>query len=224
MNDVGRNLRRYREEKKLTQDALAEKLHVTRQAVSNWENGKNRPDLDMLEAAAKALDLELTDIIYGKRREYPRFQRKAVIWSAVLGGLTLLALGDALFLAPWLLELRSRTFQMLPYAVNELGLLTLGCVAGGMLIPALLSLLYSLQPKGRTRILLRILPVLMLIPALLTMLFILVPLGLGFLNRIVLFFMTDRTGFRMRLALRILPFLAGACLYPAWVRLRAVGE
>ena len=57
MNDVGKNIRRYREEKKLTQDALAEKLHVTRQAGSNWETGKNQPDLDMLEALAGALDL-----------------------------------------------------------------------------------------------------------------------------------------------------------------------
>ena len=103
MNNVGRNIRRYREEKKLTQDALAEELHVTRQAVSNWENGKNQPDLEMLEAAARALDLELTDLIYGKKQEYPRFQRKAVVWTIVLGTLTLLVLGDRLFLAPRLL-------------------------------------------------------------------------------------------------------------------------
>ena len=39
MNDVGKNIRRYREQQGLTQDALAERLHVTRQAVSNWETG-----------------------------------------------------------------------------------------------------------------------------------------------------------------------------------------
>lgn len=35
---VGRNIRRFREAKGLTQEQLAERLCVTRQAVSNWEN------------------------------------------------------------------------------------------------------------------------------------------------------------------------------------------
>lgn len=36
---VGDNIKRYRSEKSMTQDELAEKLNVTRQAVSNWETG-----------------------------------------------------------------------------------------------------------------------------------------------------------------------------------------
>lgn len=37
-----------RNENKLTQEQLAEKLYVTRQAVSRWENGKTQPDLQTL--------------------------------------------------------------------------------------------------------------------------------------------------------------------------------
>lgn len=36
MNSVGKNIKRLRSEKGITQDQLAERLHVTRQAVSNW--------------------------------------------------------------------------------------------------------------------------------------------------------------------------------------------
>ena len=36
---VGTNIKKFREEKGYRQDDLAEQLHVTRQAVSNWENG-----------------------------------------------------------------------------------------------------------------------------------------------------------------------------------------
>ena len=39
MNVVGRNLKQLRQRAALTQDALAERLHVTRQAVSSWETG-----------------------------------------------------------------------------------------------------------------------------------------------------------------------------------------
>ena len=223
MNDVGKNIRRYREQKGLTQDALAERLHVTRQAVSNWENGKNQPDLEMLAAAAKALDLELTDLIYGKKQEYPRFQRKAVVWTIVLGVLVFLALMDALFLAPWLLELRRRTFNIRPYAVNGLLTLPLGSVAAGMLLPAALSLRRSVEPGKRGRIVLRILSVLLLILVILSAAHLL-PLPFPRLERILLFFLRDRTGFRRRLVLFIFPFLAGLCLYPAWVRLKQTGE
>lgn len=37
MNAVGKNLKQLRQREKLTQDALAERLHVTRQAVSSGD-------------------------------------------------------------------------------------------------------------------------------------------------------------------------------------------
>ncbi|MBQ8383234.1 MAG: helix-turn-helix transcriptional regulator [Clostridia bacterium] len=57
---VGKNIKKAREEKGFTQDALAEQLNVTRQAVSNWENEKTQPDIGMLQKIASAL-LTTTD-------------------------------------------------------------------------------------------------------------------------------------------------------------------
>lgn len=51
---IGGNLKKLRVAQGLTQDQLAEKLHVTRQAVSNWERNVSHPDLDQLEAIAAA--------------------------------------------------------------------------------------------------------------------------------------------------------------------------
>ena len=48
MRDIGKNIRKLRESKGLTQDQLAEKLFVTRQTVSNYETGRTRPDVDMI--------------------------------------------------------------------------------------------------------------------------------------------------------------------------------
>ena len=52
MNAVGKNLKQLRQREKLTQDALAERLHVTRQAVSSWETGKTQPDIETLTTLA----------------------------------------------------------------------------------------------------------------------------------------------------------------------------
>lgn len=55
---IGRELRRLREEKKLTQDALAGLAGVTRLTISNIENGKTEePKRKVLEAVAAALEV-----------------------------------------------------------------------------------------------------------------------------------------------------------------------
>ena len=62
---MARHIRKLRLERGLTQEELAERLHVTRQAVSNWERSAAQPDLDTLQAIAAALGVEVTEVIYG---------------------------------------------------------------------------------------------------------------------------------------------------------------
>ena len=52
---IGTNIKRLREEHKLTQEQLAEKLGVTYQAVSSWEREEYRPDTDKLIKLAAVL-------------------------------------------------------------------------------------------------------------------------------------------------------------------------
>ena len=66
MNQVGKHIKKLRKERDLSQEALAELLHVTRQAVSNWENGKTQPDLDMLERLAAVFQVDILVVIYGQ--------------------------------------------------------------------------------------------------------------------------------------------------------------
>ncbi len=61
----GENLRKIRSDAGLTQDELAEQVHVTRQSISNWETGKAEPDLCMLEQLSKALKTDLSVLISG---------------------------------------------------------------------------------------------------------------------------------------------------------------
>lgn len=65
MRDIGKNIRDLRERSGLTQEALAEKLFVTRQTVSNYETGKTRPDLEMLLKISEILGVDANTLLYG---------------------------------------------------------------------------------------------------------------------------------------------------------------
>lgn len=53
---LSRNIKNLRTAAGLSQEELAQKLHVVRQTVSKWEKGLSVPDADMLIALAQALD------------------------------------------------------------------------------------------------------------------------------------------------------------------------
>ena len=52
----GGRIRKQRKTKGMSQEQLARKLHVTQGAVSQWEKELTRPDFDLLDALAEALD------------------------------------------------------------------------------------------------------------------------------------------------------------------------
>ncbi|MGI6563345.1 MAG: helix-turn-helix transcriptional regulator [Clostridia bacterium] len=67
--NIGQNIKRFREEKKMTQEQLAEQMNVTRQAVSNWENGKTLPNIDTLFRLSLIFEISIEEIIYGEKRK-----------------------------------------------------------------------------------------------------------------------------------------------------------
>lgn len=100
MNEIGKNIKKLRKESALSQEQLAEQLHVTRQAVSSWETGKNQPDIETLESIAAVLATDILTVLYGrsrleesgeeKRSQRKRFMRNCLIWGAiVLAGLVI---------------------------------------------------------------------------------------------------------------------------------------
>lgn len=59
-------VKKYREQQNLSQEELADKLFISRQAVSKWENGDGTPDLEKLVALASVLNVDLDDLVLGK--------------------------------------------------------------------------------------------------------------------------------------------------------------
>ena len=148
---VGRKCKRLRQRAGLTQDALAERLHVTRQAVSAWETGKNQPDAETLAALAEALGADIRELIYGPGavgEGYARFQRRYVVCTVLCSVLVITWLVMEVTLEPYLERLRMETFTILPGLVYLLVLLPLGFLAMGCLIPAFASLWADMRVRS----------------------------------------------------------------------------
>lgn len=65
---IGTNIKSLREERKLTQERVAEALGVTFQAVSSWERDEYRPDTDKLIKLAEVFDVSVSAIAEEKRK------------------------------------------------------------------------------------------------------------------------------------------------------------
>ncbi|MCI7439162.1 MAG: helix-turn-helix domain-containing protein [Coriobacteriaceae bacterium] len=63
--EVGKNIRQYRSNLSLSQDELAEKVFVSRQTISNWENGRSYPDVHSLILLCTIFDVSLDQLVKG---------------------------------------------------------------------------------------------------------------------------------------------------------------
>ena len=66
---IGRFISNRRKCKNITQSELAEKLNVTNKSVSNWENGKNMPDISIMPELCNILDISLNELFNGESNE-----------------------------------------------------------------------------------------------------------------------------------------------------------
>ncbi len=82
MNEtIGNRISRLRKEKGMSQEALAEKIGVSSQAVSKWENDQSCPDISLLPQLAKLLDVTADELLTGNSNEVrmvPKAERKSL--------------------------------------------------------------------------------------------------------------------------------------------------
>ena len=111
MRDIGKNIRSLRVKRNMSQDHLAEALHVTRQTVSNSETGRSRPDVEMLTALATALDADVKEILYGPAETDRTAQLRRLAAGAVVSGVVLALVWWG---GRWTGELFDRTYLAAP--------------------------------------------------------------------------------------------------------------
>ena len=66
--EIWKILKTLREKHNLTQDQLAERVMVTRQAVSRWENGETQPNTDTLKLLSKEFDVSINTLLGSPRQ------------------------------------------------------------------------------------------------------------------------------------------------------------
>ena len=75
----GDNLRKIRKSKKMSQEQLAEKMNVTRQSVSKWENGESYPEMNNIFELCKVFNCKLNDLVYPNMKDISSLDEEIVM-------------------------------------------------------------------------------------------------------------------------------------------------
>jgi transcriptional regulator with XRE-family HTH domain len=96
--ELGKQIKKYRNELEISQEKLAEKIYVSRQSVSNWENDKNYPDINSLIRLSEVFHVSLDILIKGdvekmkkeiSEKDRKDFDKMSTIFTILLGLLIL---------------------------------------------------------------------------------------------------------------------------------------
>ena len=74
---TGKFIAELRKEKSLTQAQLGDLLGVTNKTISRWENGNYMPDLAVLQSLCAVLDVNINEMISGRRLDEADFRQQA---------------------------------------------------------------------------------------------------------------------------------------------------
>lgn len=75
-NKIGSFIAECRKKKKFTQEQLGEKLGVSAKSISNWENGRNMPDLSLFKPLCDTLEITINEFLSGEKLEQEVYQEK----------------------------------------------------------------------------------------------------------------------------------------------------
>ncbi|MGL9748925.1 helix-turn-helix domain-containing protein [Enterococcus sp. DIV0170] len=105
---LGEKLKEQRMSLGLTQQEVAEHLHVSRQTISNWEVGRNFPDIPMIISISDYYHISLDELLKGdeqlmdkmkKDAELLKRTKRRKIFDWVFVGLLLLTVGSAFLIS-----------------------------------------------------------------------------------------------------------------------------
>lgn len=90
--NIGKQIQYFRKRDNMSQEALAEKIHVSRQSISNWENERNYPDIHNLLMMSILFNVSLDDLVKGDVKTMKEELQKSIFfkWSYIMLALMIL--------------------------------------------------------------------------------------------------------------------------------------
>ena len=91
--ELGKQIKKYRQEAQLSQEELANRVYVSRQTISSWENDKSYPDVNSLVLLSEIFQISLDNLIKGdievmkdviQKEEIEKMNRYGRIYATML--------------------------------------------------------------------------------------------------------------------------------------------
>ena len=92
--EIGEKLKNSRMNAGMTQEQIAEQINVSRQTISNWENGKSLPDVISLMKISDLYQISLDDLLKGDSKMMEKIEKDT---DTVKSNQTMLKVGWAMF-------------------------------------------------------------------------------------------------------------------------------
>jgi len=90
---IGNLIYELRTKNNLTQKELADKLLVTSQAISKWENGRGIPDIEMIQKLSEVFQIDISELLTGNiKTNYSKYQTKNIMIISTITIIVLLIL------------------------------------------------------------------------------------------------------------------------------------
>lgn len=108
--ELGKQIRKYRQEAQLSQEDLSSRVYVSRQTISNWENDKSYPDVSSLVLLSEIFQISLDELIKGdietmkeviKKEEIEKMNHYGVIYTLLLIATAVSAVPLFMWLGHW---------------------------------------------------------------------------------------------------------------------------
>ena len=110
--ELGKQIKKHRQEVQLSQEELAERVYVSRQTISNWENDKSYPDVNSLVLLSETFQISLDNLIKGdievmkdviQKEEIEKMNRYGKIYTIMLIATAVSAVPLFMLLGVWTL-------------------------------------------------------------------------------------------------------------------------
>ena len=108
--ELNEQIKKHRTQMNISQEELAEKIYVTRQSISNWENGKTYPDIHSLLLLSSLFGISLDQLVKGdieimkdliKKEEIEKMNRYGSIYTVMLIATVVSAVPLFMWLGVW---------------------------------------------------------------------------------------------------------------------------